>query len=353
MLLAVGGEGLLRAFPAICPVQQQLKLATTVGGVPFVDDPELGARLAADAHEVVRTFDYEYEATTDSVGFPNAMPWPTTPYVVVLGNSLATGPGVGTAGQFTTLLEESLDGGRVLNLGLPGGSPEQELRIFTKYARSLRPRVVIATLWVASDVDNADHFRHWLAEDTPQDFTSYRKSFGTTHGGLAPVKLARDALSRSYLLRAVFYGVEEMAARDGAEGRVRFQDGEEVYLSLRAQRHLAGGAERPGFDLRADFVPPLQRLQDEVEAEGGRFVVALLPSKEEIYGARSFPQVRNTISEVREALDAAALPLLDLYGAFADVGSARPLFYRRDIHFNAAGNRLVADALGEWVREGT
>lgn len=351
--LAVGGEGLLRAFPQLCPIQQQLKIASSEGSHAWVDDPDLGARPAPRARDTVRTLDYEYALRLDSLGFPNPMPWPEHPDIVILGNSLAVGPGVGIDGQFSTLLDRALEGQGVLNLALPGGSPLQQLRIFDRYARALRPRAVVATLWVASDVDNAAQFEHWLAEGSPPDFTAYRESFGTTHGGHEVLETVRDLLSGSYLLRAAYYAASGLAGRRGPEERVDFGDGESIYLWLRGQRRLAEGATRPGVDLARDVIDPLVRLRAAAGEDGARFVVVLLPSKEEIYGADAYPAVLRTVTDVRRALAAADLPVLDLYGLFRTRGRERPPFYTRDIHFNAFGNALVAEALEDWMANGT
>jgi len=345
-------EVTLRAFPALCPPQQQIKVASSAAAQAFLYDPDLGARPAPLRNDTVRTPDYRYLATTDSLGFPNPPTWPRRPEIVVLGNSLVTGPGVGIEGQFSTLLARSLGGVGVLDLGLPGGSPAQQLRIYSTYVRPLGPSVVIATLWVASDVDNAAQFKHWLEEGSPPDFTAYRKSFGTTHGRMMPLKAVRDWLSGSYALRALYYGAGALARRGGPQGRVRFADGQTIFLSTRAQTRLAEGTTRPGLDVQEDFIAPLMQLRTDADADGARFVIVLLLSKEEVYGASAFPDVLTTVEAVRGRLHAADLPVLDLYPVFRDQGRSRPPFYKRDIHFNAYGNELVAHALEAWVKEG-
>ncbi len=349
-LAGAGTEVLLRVFPGLCPPQQQLKLAENAGFGGFVDDPDLGARPTPLSHETVRTPDYEYQLRLDSLGFPNPQPWPSRPDAAVLGNSLITGPGVGLDGQFTTLLgrRDGLVERSILNLGLPGGAPEQEARIYARYLRALHPKVVVATLWVASDIDNAVQFKHWLAEGSRADFTSYRETFGTTHEGSRAVNAVRDFLSRSYLLRAIFYEVTALTQDDGIPGRFEFSDGRSLFLSVRAQRRLAAGAGRPGFDLAADFIGPLVRLRAAADSDGASLIVVLLPSKEETYAADAFPAVLATVEEVRAGLRAAGLPVLDLYEVFHHEGRSRPLFYKRDIHFNADGNALVAGAIGRW-----
>jgi hypothetical protein len=84
---------------------------------------------------------------------------------------------------------------------------------------------------------------------------------------------------------------------------------------------------------------------------GGRFLVALLPSKEEVYGAAAFPAVLRSVQEVRRELESRGLPLLDLYPVFEELGQQAPPFYRADIHLNELGSQIVAAALAKWVTD--
>jgi lysophospholipase L1-like esterase len=76
-----------------------------------------------------------------------------------------------------------------------------------------------------------------------------------------------------------------------------------------------------------------------------------MPSKEELYGAESFPDVLRAVQEVRAELEARHLPVLDLYPVFRELGQERPPFYRVDIHPNELGNQIAADAIAKWIGE--
>jgi hypothetical protein len=276
-----------------------------------VPDAELGALLAPSRHDAVTTLDFSYTLQTDHAGFPNPEPWPSHVEVAVLGNSLLIGAGVGMAGQFTSLLEQSLNRPRVLNLGLPGGGTEHELLTYQRYVKPRRPALVIA-IW---------HF--------------------TT-----------NQLARSYLLKAAYRGLKTMLGRQQIYERFDFPNGESILLSMRDQNRLALGMDRPDSpDLREVFFRPLERLKAEVEAEQGRFLVLLVPSKEELYGAEAFPAILRPIQEVRAELEARGLPVLDLYPTFRRHGQERPPFYRADMHLNAYGHQLVAAALAKWIED--
>jgi SGNH hydrolase-like domain, acetyltransferase AlgX len=357
LMLGVAAEVALRLSGGPDPfaegaseIMQQIKAQSALSRLVHAPDPELGALLAPSLRETVETLDFTYTLQTDHAGFPNPEPWPSRADVAVLGDSLLIGPGVGMERQFTTLLQQGLDGRTVLNLGLPGGGTEHEYLAYRRYVEPLRPGLVIAIVCVTWDIDNTLHFERWRTEGADSDFTQYRMTFGDTHQ--SRWQLVKNQLARSHLVRAGYGSMKSLRNGTPFLEQVTFANGDTVFLSTREQRRLAEGLERPGVSsLREIFFRPLEALRTEVEAYGGRFVVALLPSKEELYGAEVFPAVLRPVQEVRAELEARQLPVLDLYPAFRELGQERPPFYRADIHLNELGNQIVADAIGRWIQE--
>jgi lysophospholipase L1-like esterase len=330
------------ALDAVTLDAQQGEIAAELGlpPVPMVD-------------AVVEAADFTYTMQTDHAGFTNAEPWPSRVDIAVLGDSLLAGAGVGLEGQFTTLLDRRLEDRTVLNLGLPGGGTEQQYRVYRRYAEPLRPELVIAVVWVVWDIENTLRFDRWLAEKPGIDYDTYRRSYGQARPRprSSGWELAKGRLGRSHLLRAA-RDLLRPSPPSRLAGRFAFPNGDEVLLSTREQWRLANGFERPDTpNLREVFVRPLERLRTEVEGNGGRFVVALVPSKEELYGAASFPEVLRAIQEVKPELEARGLPVLDLYPTFRARGMESAPYYRLDMHLNELGNRLVADELEKWILE--
>ena len=355
LLLGIAGEVLLRVIPGIAPaahdpseIAEQIKAQSMLGKTTYAPHPELGALLAPSLHEAIETLDFTYTLRTDHVGFPNAEPWPDHVNVAVLGNSLLIGPGVGIDGQFTTLLQHRLNGRTVLNLGLPGGGTGHEHLAYRRYVAPLRSELVIAVVGVAWDIDNTLHFARWQTEPPGTDFTEYRSGFGEKPQ--TSWEVVKGHLARSHLVRAGYGSIKPLFNGTPLLEQVTFANGDTTFLSARAQRRLAQGMERPGApDLRAIFFGPLDQLRTEVGAAGGRLVVALLPSKEELYGAEAFPAVLRSVEEVKAELEARQLPILDLYPAFRELGRQKSPFYRADIHLNELGNQIVADTIAGWI----
>jgi SGNH hydrolase-like domain, acetyltransferase AlgX len=357
LILGVAGEVALRVSGGFDPlaegaseIMQRIEAQSELDGLVYAPDPELGALLAPSLRSAVETLDFSYTLHTDHAGFPNPEPWPSRVDVAVLGDSLLIGPGVGMERQFTTLLQHRLNGRTVLNLGLPGGGTEHEYLAYRRYVAPLQPELVIAIVCVTWDIDNTLHFERWRTERPDTDFTQYRMTYGDRHQ--SRWQLVKNQLAKSHLVRAGYGSIRSLRNGTPLLEQVTFANGDTLFLSARAQRRLAQGLDRPGASsLREIFFRPLEGLRAEVEAYGGRFVVALLPSKEELYGAEVFPAVLRPVQEVRAEIEARELPVLDLYPAFRGLGQERPPFYRADIHLNELGNQIVADAIARWIQE--
>ncbi len=101
------------------------------------------------------------------------------------------------------------------------------------------------------------------------------------------------------------------------------------------------------------------KTRDRVEKNGGKFVLTLMPTKEEVYR----PLTETKMGKA--AIDAIAAPrlrllafcteqkltCLDLLPALeAQAGQKVQFFFRDDPHLNAQGNRIVAAAIGEFLK---
>jgi lysophospholipase L1-like esterase len=357
LLLAIAGEVLVRLVPGLSPagpdsseIAQQIKTQSIQARMVYAPHPELGALIAPALDHAIETLDFTYTLRTDHAGFPNAEPWPDQVDVAVLGDSLLVGPGVGREGQFTTLLQQRLNGRPVLNFGLPGAGTEHAYLAYRTYVEPLAPELVVAVLCVAWDIDNSAHFARWRTERPDSDFTEYRFSYGETH--LSPWDTIKRRLARSQLLRLGYGSIKPLLNGTPLLEQITFANGDTIFLSARAQRRLAQGMDRPGVpNLRDIFFGPLDQLRTAVGAAGAQFMIALLPSKEELYGAEAFPAVLRPIEDVKAELEARRFALLDLYPTLRAAGRERSPYFRTDIHLNELGNQIVADALAGWIAD--
>jgi hypothetical protein len=329
--------------------------------IAFVEDPALGVLMAPSRTDVFETPEFTYTLQTDHAGFPNREPWPRELDIAVFGDTLVTGPGVGLEGQFTTLLSQALGGRSVLNLGVPGAGTEHQYRIYKRFVQPLEPKLVIATLWLVWDVDNTLDFNRWLAEKSSMNIRQFRESYKDTHPGSRPNRPSRfarltapvrDFLRQSLLLQLIYEPIRSRRESNRPIDSATLTNGETMLLSVGEGARLTRGLDRPGApDLEDLFFRPLIQMKSEVEGRGGRFVVLLIPSKEELYAAQALPDILRTWRETKVELAARGLPTVDLYPVLGEHAQSRPPFFRVDTHLNEHGNRVVAEALANWVTE--
>ncbi|MFQ3536219.1 MAG: hypothetical protein SNJ58_10100 [Aggregatilineales bacterium] len=100
------------------------------------------------------------------------------------------------------------------------------------------------------------------------------------------------------------------------------------------------------------------RTRALVEANGGRFVVILVPTKEEVYrhlterylGAAYLDQLAEPRLRLLNFCAAEQLTCLDLTPALTERAlQGQQLFFRDDIHLNATGNRAVSEIIADFL----
>ncbi len=83
---------------------------------------------------------------------------PGAPRVLALGDSMTWGAGISYDETFTALLEGSLQatapGAEVINVGVPGWGPHEELHLLKVYGIKLQPDIVLLDFFVGNDIQN-------------------------------------------------------------------------------------------------------------------------------------------------------------------------------------------------------
>jgi hypothetical protein len=315
-------------------------------------DADVGFLMAPNQREEIRTSDFTYVLVTDSKGFPNKDPWPTRPDIVFLGDSLIVGEGVGLTGSFPQLIAARLPNQKVVNLGLAGAGPERQHATYRRFGAGLQPRWVVSCLYLASDFDNDLRFSSWLRNGKNIDYNSYRLGFRqahdtrwTFHPGRLFERSRLLGMGREIVLRWI-------AGETRLPDRHSFPDGTEVLL-YRPTIEFAAEAVAAGDTRIEAMLDALQRLRDFVARNQAELLVMLIPSKEELFGVSASISAHNIVSQLREGLEKAKFSVLDLYPAILKGGVSRSPYFRRDIHLNEYGNRIVAEQFVAWFHTHT
>jgi hypothetical protein len=308
--------------------------------------------MAPNQQEEIQTPDFTFVRVTDSKGFPNRDPWPTQANIVFLGDSLIVGEGVGLAGSFPELIARMLPNQTLVNLGVPAAGAKRQYPIYQRFGAGLRPRLVVACLYLAADFDNDLHFQSWLREGKNTDYNNYRLKFRETHETRWALDLDR-LFERSWLLgMARELVVGWVAGEHRTPDRHHFPDGTEVLL-YRPTIEFAAEAVA-AHDARIDsMVNDLEKLRELVVHHDAEFLVMLIPSKEELFGVNASTRALNIVSRTRQRLEEAKFPVLDLYPAIQQGRARQSPYFTRDIHLNEYGNRIVAEQFVAWFHSQT
>jgi hypothetical protein len=348
LLTLAGFELVLRLFPSLLGEEAALRVhwlevagdTDSEGRALMVDDPEIGFLYRPGLEGRIARGDLDFRFRLDSKGFRNPEPWPERTRVVVLGDSMAFGYGADDGADWVSLLRPDLPAAGLVNLGLIGSGPLQQERIFERFAAGLRPSLVLLCLFAGNDLDDDRAFAAWLSRGAPGSYRRFRGQ-GDRWLDTSPLGLAQ----RTYLFWFTNDLVKTLRQRAG--GRT---------LELAAGERLQLVLPRAGAIDPADLertIGAVGRLRERAEAAGGRLLVLLMPTKEEVYLPLLGESAPSPSAAVKARLVEAGLPVLDLGEALRARASREgpPLYFAIDGHPNPAGQAIIARAVRAWLVE--
>jgi hypothetical protein len=237
----------------------------------------------------------------------------------------------------------------LINLGVVSTGSVSHLRILEAFGAPLKPPLVLWQ-WYGNDA-NEDYGLARLRDETP--------ALSEDAGNTSP-RSWLDENSAVYVTIKLITGHDDeyedslqfLDPKTGVEGSIRLAFGRPYLwgafdLSLPANAY---GWQRSQQALRD--------AQSLVETWDGSLVVLLMPTKEQVYrtladplvGADHMALLDDNYAAMLDFCAQADLTCIDLLPVFQTHAKAgEQLYYTTDIHLNAAGNVVLADALAEWL----
>lgn len=320
----------------------------------FVNDATIGYRLRPGARVRFATSEFDTGIAINGAGVRDdeeiGPKDPTERRILVLGDSLVLSVQVPFQQTFGELLERRLNAAgtpvryRVINAGVQGYGPVEELLFFRSIAASVQPDVVLATLFVGNDAEEAVVSEAKLSGPERPAAAALRESLATR---------LRRVVRRSMVLQTL---------------RLRAVAATERFSNTLAppepplQSYAAHPAPRISQGLAITH-RVVEQIAADASAGGARTAVVLMPARFQVDDA-DYGRLREAVAQaggelVRDAAsarfnDALAdlnVPTFDVLPALRRARPGPDLFFQQTVHLTPRGHDVVAEALERFLRE--
>lgn len=286
---------------------------------------------------------------------------PGTLRILAVGDSFTFGLGVNGDQTFAHRLNSLAEAdGRpveVINAGVSGYGTDNELAWLRAYGWSLKPDVVMLGFFTGNDIsDNMLGMRKTQVDShgqlVPSDALRVMRNITPEPANPGPVKSVKIWLahnSQAYvLLRRLGHGAWDWLFPQPRVGQPTLFSYNSLYEKQDDPKLQA--AWNTTFGL-------LSQMKSEVESHGAKLVVVAIPPREQIEDAdwqkivasSGLPAAdlqRDKPEQVLAGWCAQTdTPMINLLPGFQAAPTNRPLYYRIDTHFNAAGHALAAQLI--------
>ena len=317
----------------------------------FTGDDRIGYRLQPNARAHFATAEFETDIAINNAGVRDSEDLGPKAAgerrVLVLGDSLVLSVQVPFEQTFGELLERRLNESgtgryRVVNAGVQGYGPVEQLLFFRRIVDQVQPDVVLTTVFVGNDAEEAVASEPKLSEKR-DSAVALRESFVTS---------LRRTVRRSMVLQ--LFRLRVVTATD----RFQFKAPPEPPL----QSYAASPPPRiaRGIDITRAC---LEQLRAEAEQHGARVAIVLMPARFQVDDG-DYGRLRQTVKEtggelVRDAattrfaegLSGLSLPVTDLLPPLRAALPGPDVFFQQNVHLTPRGHQIVADHLATFIRE--
>ncbi len=310
--------------------------------------PETGYRLNPNARVRFTTSEFDTDIRINGSGIrdddeigPKA---PDERRIVLLGDSLVLSVQVPFSQTFGELLERRLNADpspyryRVINAGVQGYGPVEELHFFESMAATLQPDLVIETIFVGNDAEEASRTGSRLKAGGAPPSLGVKDTVATQLRRL----VRRSMVLQLLRLRVVaatgrFQGLltapEPPLQSYAASPAPRIAEG--LAITRQCVRDIAAVAASRGASTAIALMPARFQVDD---ADYGRLKEAVAAAGGELQ--------RDAASERFDAaLAELPLPRVDLLPALRRALPGPDLFFQETLHITPRGHEVVAEAL--------
>jgi len=316
--------------------------------------PDTGYRLNPNARVRFTTSEFDTEIRINGSGVRDdeeiGPKPPNERRIVLLGDSLVLSVQVPFSQTFGNLLERRLNADRspyryrVINAGVQGYGPVEELHFFESMAATLQPDLVIETIFVGNDAEEAS-----------------RTGSRLKAGGAAPPLAVKDTVATQFRRLVRRSMVLQLLRLRVVSATARFHG-----LLAAPEPPLQSYAANPAPRIAEGLAITRQCVRDiaaVAASEGASTAIALMPARFQVDDA-DYGRLKEAVTAAGGELqrDAASqrfdaalaelpLPRVDLLPALRRALPGPDLFFQETVHLTPRGHEIVAEALYRFIEE--
>ena len=294
---------------------------------------------------------------------------PAVERIAVFGDSMTEGDQVNLDQTYASRLEAGLRGQghavEVLNFGVTGYSPTQELLLFRDEAPKYGPQIVVLALFLDNDVSGS-HPRLSVAPEAP---------FAVTEGSGLSFDYSRAEASYNGYHRQPFYLLRKYSALYRATGALRERRGETApadparagAVPTRFELYLTTppGPPREWEDAWGTLERVVAAMADDTRRLGAELVILSVPAAQ-VVDPRAWERLvaerpamrerawdlRGPERRLRAFADRHDLRLIQPLDAFEAAVRSERLYFGDVGHLTPRGHQLIADELARFLTAG-
>ena len=316
--------------------------------------PEKGYRLNPNARVRFTTSEFDTEIRINGSGVRDdeeiGPKPPNERRIVLLGDSLVLAVQVPFSQTFGELLERRLNADpspyryRVINAGVQGYGPVEELHFFESMAATLQPDLVIETIFVGNDAEEASRTGSRLKAGGAAPPLAVKDTVATQFRRLVRRSMVLQLLRlRVVSATARFHGLlaapEPPLQSYAASPAPRIAEG--LAITRQCVRDIAAVAASQGASTAIALMPARFQVDD---ADYGRLKEAVTAAGGELQRDAASQRFDAALAEL-------PLPRVDLLPALRRALPGPDLFFQETVHLTPRGHEIVAEALYRFIEE--
>jgi lysophospholipase L1-like esterase len=316
--------------------------------------PETGYRLNPNARVRFTTSEFDTEIRINGSGVRDdeeiGPKLPNERRIVLLGDSLVLAVQVPFSQTFGELLERRLNADpspyryRVINAGVQGYGPVEELHFFESMAATLQPDLVIETIFVGNDAEEAARTGSRLKAGGAAPPLAVKDTVATQFRRLVRRSMVLQLLRlRVVSATARFHGLlaapEPPLQSYAASPAPRIAEG--LAITRQCVRDIAAVAASQGASTAIALMPARFQVDD---ADYGRLKEAVTAAGGELQRDAASQRFDAALAEL-------PLPRVDLLPALRRALPGPDLFFQETVHLTPRGHEIVAEALYRFIEE--